>query len=439
MNLPASSTVPAPSWSLPRRLFFRFGFLYALLYGVTVVTTQISGLDKLGDPLVALWRRPLVWLGHHVLGIAGVIATKENGSGDKLVDYLNLLLVASLALVGTLGWSVLARRRREHERLHALLRVYVRYLLAFVMLGYGICKVFEGQFSPPADYRLLQRYGDSSPMGLLWTFMGASPAYVVFSGAAETLGAALLLFRRTATLGALVLVGVLTNVVLLNFCYDVPVKINSTHYLVASVLLILPDLRRLLDVLLLNRATTPRPVTAPSPTRWRHVTRRVVKIAVCLLVVGFTVHDSLAPRPYRPPAPKTWYDGYWQVEAFTRNSKELADRPAEVGRWHRMRFVTHQGKVQARWRNTDESYGPLLDVTIPADGSTMIWSTAEADGAHPAKTYQVGYRRVDASHLELDGEIDGDHVEVKLTTLDPRRMLLVTRGFHWINEIPFNR
>ena len=47
----------------------------------------------------------------------------------------------------------------------------------------------------------------------------------------EVLGALLLLFRRTTALGAAVLAVVLVNVVMMNFCYDVPVKINGVHYL----------------------------------------------------------------------------------------------------------------------------------------------------------------------------------------------------------------
>src|SRR5206468_1346164 len=83
---------------------------------------------------------------------------------------------------------------------------------AFGVLGYGISKVFFGQFPLPFPGRLVQRFGDASPMGLMWTFMGASPAYVFFAGAMETIGAGLLLFRRTTTLGALVLSGVMLNV-----------------------------------------------------------------------------------------------------------------------------------------------------------------------------------------------------------------------------------
>ncbi len=54
--------------------------------------------------------------------------------------------------------------------------------------------------------------------------MGYSTPYNVFTGLVETVPAMLLFFRRTATLGALLLVAVLANVVMLNLCYDVPVE-----------------------------------------------------------------------------------------------------------------------------------------------------------------------------------------------------------------------
>ena len=99
------------------------------------------------------------------------------------------------------------------------------------MILYGASKVFMGQFGPPGFGRLLETYGDSSPMGLLWTFMGFSQGYTFFAGLAEMLGGVLMITRRTTLLGAMVSAGVLSNIVLLNFFYDVPVKQFSSHLL----------------------------------------------------------------------------------------------------------------------------------------------------------------------------------------------------------------
>src|SRR5437899_11151387 len=103
------------------------------------------------------------------------------------------------------------------------------------------------QFPPPALDRLVQPFGDASPMGLAWTFVGASPAYEIFTGTGELLGGLLLTMQRTTLLGALVAAGVMAHVVALNFCYDVPVKLFSSHLLALALWLMIPDARRLFD------------------------------------------------------------------------------------------------------------------------------------------------------------------------------------------------
>lgn len=51
------------------------------------------------------------------------------------------------------------------------------------------------QFPTPTADKLMQPYGESSPMGILWTFMGSSTAYTIFAGTAgEVLAAIPLLF-----------------------------------------------------------------------------------------------------------------------------------------------------------------------------------------------------------------------------------------------------
>ena len=68
-------------------------------------------------------------------------------------------------------------------------------------------------------------------MGLLWTFMGASAPYQMLAGLAEVTCGMLLFWRRSRLLGALLAIGVMGNVVALNYCYDVPVKLFSTELL----------------------------------------------------------------------------------------------------------------------------------------------------------------------------------------------------------------
>ena len=55
--------------------------------------------------------------------------------------------------------------------------------------------------------------------------MGYSRPYAIFCGLVETVGGLLLFWQRTTTLGALIVAASMANVAMLNFSYDVPVKL----------------------------------------------------------------------------------------------------------------------------------------------------------------------------------------------------------------------
>ncbi|MFT4585609.1 MAG: hypothetical protein ACI8XZ_005382 [Gammaproteobacteria bacterium] len=107
-------------------------------------------------------------------------------------------------------------------------------------------------------------FGDATRMMLLWTFMSGSPYYTWFAGCIEISGATLLLFRRTTTLGAEILVAALTNIVMLNLFYDVPAKLFATHLLLAAAYLLWCDKDRLIALYVTNQATKPRFFEAPA-------------------------------------------------------------------------------------------------------------------------------------------------------------------------------
>ena len=53
--------------------------------------------------------------------------------------------------------------------------------------------------------------------------------------------------------------------------------------------------------------------------------------------------------------------------------------------------------------------------------------------------YALNYSHPSGQHLLLEGKLQADLLSVRLRKVDPSTFLLVSRGFHWINEFPFNR
>ncbi|HSS95938.1 MAG TPA: hypothetical protein VLK33_02850, partial [Terriglobales bacterium] len=49
------------------------------------------------------------------------------------------------------------------------------------------------------------------------------------------------------------------------------------------------------------------------------------------------------------------------------------------------------------------------------------------------------FQRASADRLTLDGTMDNHHLHMDLKLFDRSKFLVVNRGFHWIQEAPFNR
>ncbi|MES1210795.1 MAG: hypothetical protein ABUL63_00545, partial [Acidobacteriota bacterium] len=138
-------------------------------------------------------------------------------------------------------------------------RLLLRATLALSMIASGIFRLIPVQMPPLRPLDQWQRLAELTQGELLRTLIGASPVFQSFTGAAALLGGVLLLFPRTTLLGALICAANLAMAVTLALCYDLPSKLSVSGLFVLSLLLIVPDLRRLIDLFLLDRAVEPPP------------------------------------------------------------------------------------------------------------------------------------------------------------------------------------
>ncbi|MPY65534.1 hypothetical protein F8S09_02345 [Deinococcus sp. SDU3-2] len=281
--LPAApAALPSPRWSAWRRFVLHAGTLYLALYFL------IGGQPLLGTGFEA--QRVAAADGLHRLLFGRPLPPYTmTGSGDTAFDWTFALLVLGVSLLGGLVWTLASRRDPSPAYLRRL-GDGLRVVLALWLTVYGLSKFGFGQFGLLHPGQLLTTYGESSPMGLLWRFMAASPGYQYVAGVAELLPALLLLHRRTVTLGALIAAVTMTNVLALNLFYDVPVKLFSAHLLLAALVLLALDGGRLW-AFVTGRSFAARP--AASSSRWEAPTAWVVTA----LLLGGAVASTLSGLP----------------------------------------------------------------------------------------------------------------------------------------------
>jgi uncharacterized membrane protein YphA (DoxX/SURF4 family) len=367
------------------------------------------------------------WIAVHILHLSGRVTTYfPTGSGDTTLAWVENGFFVVAALAGTIVWSILDRKRPDYRTAHNWLRLLVRYTLAFTLFTYGFAKVAPLQFPPARFETLVEPFGDFSPMGVLWNFMGASVPYTVLAGSAEVLGGLLLLFRRTTMLGALVSFGVLANVVALNYCYDVPVKLYSTNLLLMCVFLAAPDLPRLVNVLVLNRVAEP---ADPMAVTFHRRGLRIAATVCWVVLVGWVLTTQVI-------AARTGYlqfyvnvkhpdvYGLYDVEAFRLNSTPL-ENAADPARWRKAWFVDWGLGVTTMTDQVAALPGKFNPVK-------RIFAT---DGNVGSLTWNVP----DSEHIVLEGKLWGNSIYARLRKIDTSKMILNGRGFHWINETPYNR
>jgi hypothetical protein len=100
-----------------------------------------------------------------------------------------------LTILGTAVWSVMDSRRPHYATLHKWFHVFARLALASTPVGYGMSKGIRLQMPEPGLLRLIEPFGNFSPMGVLWYSIGASRPYEIFAGCVELSGGVLLFVR----------------------------------------------------------------------------------------------------------------------------------------------------------------------------------------------------------------------------------------------------
>jgi hypothetical protein len=417
MNAPSEvSDGATPAWEAAKRVGFRFAFaLFVLLYAPAPL-----GSVPLVDRLASAYLRGRLAVGAlvaaHVLHIAAPVGTTY--TGDGVLGWVLLGVEVSVATVVCAIWSVWASRDRGYPCLREGLRVYLRFMLASIMLGYGLAKVFCVQFPAPSNVTLLKSFGESPPMDLLWILMGASRGYQVVSGLAEVLGAVLLVFRRTTMLGALVLVGVLANVVALNVFYDVPVKIYSGTLLLTALFLLLPEARRLATFFVSNAAVEAREDLSLFASRRGRLVAMIAKLAFVVgvaLPMGWRTFSQSRAQVTTSVGPLA---GFYTADG-------PVDPVADPKRWTGVEFTGQFLYV----RNANGGFARFLVLRYDAETQTVTFYDRGRN-----ETYTLVADLRDPKHVTLSGTVQGDQVNARLQRTDPSRSLLVGHGIRWVME-----
>jgi uncharacterized membrane protein YphA (DoxX/SURF4 family) len=393
----------------------RFCFVYFALWCAAtqvlggLLLTPFGGVPALG-PLWPL--RPLTeWLGAHLFGVDARFA--PGNSGDTLFYWVQEFWIVCVAAIAAASWSVLApnpKSQTPHPKTQAWFRVFIRFALAAQMFYFGMAKIIPTQFLPPALTTLVQPIGSMPLSTLLWVFMGSSTPYQVFTGCAEIAAGILLISPRTAPLGAVIALADMIQVFALNMAYDVGLKQLSFHFIVMALLVLAPDMRRLLAGLV--RADE-RPHAAQ------------IAAGVYLLATFTLLQIPRWSSPDGPAHPRSPLYGIWEIDELMVDSQV---KPAALNdydrRWRRAIFDYADRMAFQRTDDSLARYGASIDASRRtvrlSKGNSRSW---RAD---------FSFDQPSSDELTLDGMMDGHSIRMHLSLVGLDTFPLLNSGFRWI-------
>jgi hypothetical protein len=219
---------------------------------------------------------------------------------------------------------------------------------------------------------------------------------------------------------------------MLNVSYDVPVKLFSTHLVAMSLFLMAPDMGRLARIFVLNRAV--EPVAFRPLTRWPWINRGAIGLRT-LVVVYFTAMAIYGAQwgreQYGDLGPKSPLYGIWNVEEFEVDGKPRPPLVTEAERWRRVVFDFPKTIAIQLMSDSRRRY------TLDLNSGTRTMALGKRDD--PAWKTSFAYNEPEPGWLAMEGTLDGRKIKARMRRVDASDFLLMSRGFHWINEYPFNR
>lgn len=230
---------------------------------------------------------------------------------------LNILLVL-LWLISIFIIIILRLLKAKDLKLIAFSRLISAYYIAFIFLKYGFDKIFKKQFYLPEPNILYSQFGDLSKDILYWSTLGTSHLYSLITGIAEVLTALLIVNKKTRALGLILSAGLIFNIILINFSFDISVKTFSIFLLVAIIFSSYPYYKSIYQFFVLKNKT--QLVEETDLLNFKNPTKKILKGLVIFGSFALVLYPFIIERNFNDDyAQRPLLNGAYEIKEFFIN------------------------------------------------------------------------------------------------------------------------
>lgn len=431
-------------WTEFQKVLFRFFFVYFVL--------QVFPLDPkfYGHLFSVNWAdlqfSDIFYISRYTPQFLGNSSTATGWGLSTLADWVSIGVVALLS-AGI--WTYADPKRDNYERLYYWLRVLLRYRLAIALIAYGFIKFYPLQAPYPSISNLNTAYGDFNRWKLFALSLGIVPGYESFLGLVELLAGALLLFRRTATFGALIVVVFTGNVFMSNLAYDGGEGIYSLYLISIALFLLAHDAERLYRLVALRQPTAANAAQAYIVGRKQKQVRLVLKslfVFFFVFLYGYKTHAAYQKGPYHYPQTNglAHASGLYNVAEFKLNGKEYLPSATDTTRWNDVVFekwatisikklqpqqLDSLSSEEVYLKDADRDYelagsGGRSYYQYTIDSAKHVLHLQNKNKHYTADRFDLAYQRPDSATIVLAGvNAQKDSVYAVLNKIDKKYLL----------------
>ena len=333
-----SATSP---WTPTQKIAFRIAFIFFIILSLPNSPSWYAELVHLH------WLRLNYRDVYDIARFDSGITVSRSFFGSTLIGYATWLWTLLIAIVGATVWTVIAKARKqertEYNNLYYWLRVIVRYRAGIGIIGFGFTKLFPVQMPYPSLGVLNTNFGDFTAQKIFWLSVGVVPWYQVFAGVVECLAGTLLFFRRTTTVGAILLFAALGDIVYVNLAYDGGVHVYASYFVLLAGFLLAKDIPRIYRLLIREQVTIPvehYPALDKPWQRWTRVGLKSATFFIFIILLTWLQYVNFRFDPYKQPAVAgvPTLRGNYIVSEFRINNVTIPYNPLDTTRWQDATF-----------------------------------------------------------------------------------------------------
>jgi len=214
------------------------------------------------------------------------------GASNPLFPKPIIFTLVGISLSGILifpfVWQYLKKNNAEaNDKIYAWLYAIIRYAVALDISIFGWKKFFHLQFIVPDNIASIPMNQQSGEL-LTWFYFGHSYAFGCIVACLQIFGGAMLLFRRTWLLGAIVLFSLLLNIMSIDIFYQMNAGALSQSVImtIGLIFLILIDYDRLAEFFFKAQSNI------LSVTSVKLNTKTIFRVAGVLLPILYTWYQA---------------------------------------------------------------------------------------------------------------------------------------------------